>query len=164
MFASRWSDQFIYFAFHTHFFQITITKQPVLHSRTYELWAKEDVVEVFLAPDVGAITHYKEFELSPSGQWIDIDILLEREYKDFDWSSGMESRIALDDTQKLWCAEFRIPRKSFAPRIPESGSEVGLNAYRVELASSLYLTWSPTLTPQPNFHSPDRFGRMQLVR
>lgn len=162
-FASRWTDQFVYFAFRTHFFRITVANRPVTQARTHELWAKEDVVEIFLAPDVAAISHYKEFELSPSGQWIDIEIRLEQGYKDFNWSSGMESNSVLNLPRKLWCAEFRIPRVSFAPSVPGLGSEVGLNAYRVELASSLHLTWSPTLTPKPNFHYPDRFGRLRLV-
>ncbi len=162
-FASRWTGQFLYFAFRSHYDVLTCTDRPSTASKTPTLWEKEDVVEIFLAPDQNHLTQYKEFEVSPSSQWIDIDLDWSSGSKDFEWESGMESRTLIDRIGKRWEAEFRVPLRSFLPTSLSAGSAVRLNAYRVELKSQLYLAWSPTFTAEPNFHVPSKFGRMILV-
>ncbi len=162
-FACRWTARYLYFAFRTHYVNPTVSSQPVLDRRTHELWNQEDVVEIFLAPELDFPNRYKEFELSPSGQWIDIDLDWERGYKDFEWNSAMESMSRLDSARQSWAAEFRVPIESFSPAKLAAGSEVAINAFRVELKSNLYLAWSPTFTDTPNFHVPSRFGRMTFT-
>jgi hypothetical protein len=163
-FASRWTDGFLYFGFHARFECLTMTEQPVVRGRTYELWNKEDVVEIFLAPDLNTPNLYKEFELSPSAQWIEIDLDSARSFKNFEWASGMESRSVVNHNEKHWQAEFRVPLRSLGMVGLPAGTQVALNAYRVEMKSQLYLAWSPTLSLQPDFHVPGRFGRMLLSR
>ncbi len=43
------------------------------NGRRDELWER-DVAEVFLQPDQFGEKYYKEFEVSPNGQWLDLDI------------------------------------------------------------------------------------------
>lgn len=160
LFGVRWTSRFVYFAFHVPFIHLTMTNCPVLLSRTHQLWKKEDVVEIFIAPDINRLSRYDEFELSPSGQWINIELDQETGEKNFEWSSGMESWSIVDYSRKHWQAEFRIPLKAFEPVKIDAGIQVGLNAYRVELKSDLYMAWSPTYSLHPNFHIPEHFGRM----
>ena len=46
---------------------------PIPNGRRDELWDR-DVAEVFLQPDRFGEKYYKEFEVSPNGQWLDLDI------------------------------------------------------------------------------------------
>ena len=163
-FATRWTPNFIYFAFQTRFVELTMVDQPNLDTRTHELWKKEDVVEIFLNPDIRFPNRYKEFELSPSSQWIDIEVNQDEGYKNFEWTSGMNCRSIVERAQKQWLAEFRVPLRSLGLVGTPPGRQVPLNAYRIELKSKLYLAWSPTYTPQPDYHVPSRFGRMVLSR
>jgi hypothetical protein len=162
-FASRWTGNFLYFAFRTRYRQLTICDRPTLDSRTPQLWNKEDVVEIFLAPDPDMINRYKEFEVSPSAQWIDIDLDRDHGKINYEWASGMEARTRIDKSLHQWQAEFRVSLMAFSPIQFKTGTEVAINAFRVELKSDLYLAWSPTYTPRPNFHVPSHFGRMVFI-
>jgi len=163
-FAARWTEHFLYFGFHAAFKNLTMVDRPLVQERTHNLWDKEDVVEIFMAPDLSRPNCYKEFELSPSTQWIEIDLDRDRDVKDFDWVGGMEPRSAVNMVRRRWQAEFRVPLKSLGLNGMGAGTRVALNAYRVELKSHLYLAWNPTMTPKPDFHVPRRFGRMFLSR
>jgi alpha-galactosidase len=163
-FASRWTAEFLYFGFHADFEGLTMVDQPIRQRRTQGLWTKEDVVEVFLGPDLDFPDRYKEFELSPSAQWIEIDLDRSRSFSDFEWICGMESRSVVDHPRKHWQAEFRVPLRSLGLKGSAVGALFAMNAYRVELKSNLYLAWNPTLSPKPDFHVPARFGRMLLSR
>jgi hypothetical protein len=162
-FASRWTSNFLYFAFRARYRQLTICDLPALDVRTPQLWNKEDVVEIFLAPNPNLINRYKEFEVSPSAQWIDIDLDCDRGKINYEWSSRMEACTWVDKSLHQWQAEFRVPLIAFSPIQLKTGTEVAVNAFRVELKSDLYLAWSPTYTPRPNFHVPSQFGRMVFI-
>lgn len=161
-FAARWTEGFLYFGFQTRFQNLTMADDPVIQTRTPGLWDKEDVVEVFIASDLKHPNCYKEFELSPSAQWIEIDLDRDRNLKNFNWVAGMEGRSTVNIDQRKWQAEFRVPLSSLKMKGVTAGSRVAFNAYRVELKSSLYLAWNPTMTPEPDFHVPRRFGQMLL--
>jgi alpha-galactosidase len=163
-FASKWTPRFVYFAFTCQYEELTTSCQPNLRTKTQQLWNKEDVVEIFLSPDIRHLDCYKEFELSPSSQWIDIDIDRSRNNIDFEWISGMEGQSAVDATHHLWSGTFRVPLGAFKPAELKEDVTVALNAYRVELKSDLFLAWNPTCTPQPNFHVPAQFGRMRFLK
>lgn len=163
-FATRWTKDFLHFGFDCRFQKLTMSDRPQVQTRTHDLWDKEDVVEIFISPDLRRPNCYKEFELSPSAQWIEIDVDRDRDLKDFHWVAGMESRSAVDIGQRHWQAEFRVPLESLGMKEMTTGTRVALNAYRVELKSHLYLAWNPTMTPKPDFHVPRRFGQMVLSR
>ncbi|MDD5543382.1 MAG: carbohydrate-binding family 9-like protein [Acidobacteriia bacterium] len=159
-FASRWTASHLYFAFDCRFLQMTAAQVPQRAAKTHHLWDLEDVVEIFLSPEIAQLECYREFELSPSGQWIDIDIDHTSGRTDFEWQSGMAGCSQVDQNQRSWKAVMQIPLRAFEPTAIQTGLTVGLNAYRVELKSNLYLAWNPTLTSKPDFHVPRRFGRM----
>src|ERR1017187_5235512 len=46
-----------------------------------------DVVEMFLGDDWTNIRHYREFEIAPTGDWIDLAIDLDHESYDQSWRS-----------------------------------------------------------------------------
>ncbi|MBZ5535499.1 MAG: carbohydrate-binding family 9-like protein [Acidobacteriia bacterium] len=161
-FAARWTEDFLYFGFHSRFQNLTMVDRPLVQTRTPSLWDKEDVVEIFIAPDLKRPNRYKEFELSPSAQWIEIDLDWDRNLKNFNWAAGMESRSTVNMVRRQWQAEFRVPLGSLEMKGVAAGTCVALNAYRVELRSCLYLAWNPTMTPKPDFHVPQRFGQMFL--
>ena len=64
------------------------------------------MAEVFLQPDRFGEKYYKEFEVSPNGQWLDLDITPEglRHI-----TSGMRSRVRIDEDRSAWIAELAIP-------------------------------------------------------
>jgi hypothetical protein len=163
-FAARWTGEFLYFGFHSQFQNLTMVDRPQIETRIHDLWDKEDVVEIFMAPDLRRLNCYKEFELSPSAQWIEIDLDRDRNFKNFNWDGGMESRSAVNLVRRHWQAEFRVSLESLGMKGMAAGTRVALNAFRVELKSQLYLAWNPTMTPKPDFHVPQRFGRMLLSR
>jgi alpha-galactosidase len=104
---------------------------------------------------------YQEFEVSPNGLWIDLKISHgEKE----EMHSRLRRRVALDQAAKVWTAELAIPMKSLTPDFdPKKGWRV--NFYRVEGKSEprFYAAWSPTMTPQPNFHVPAAFGHLVFL-
>src|SRR5436305_15020855 len=58
---------------------------------TNDLW-NWDVAEVFIGSDFQHIRRYKEFEMSPRGEWIDLDIDLDKPHHEDGWNgnSGFE--------------------------------------------------------------------------
>jgi alpha-galactosidase len=122
-----------------------------------QLWDR-DVAEAFLQPDDHDAWVYKEFEVSPNGYWIDLNLSHgEKE----EMRSGLRRRVALDERAGVWTAELAIPMKSLTPAFdPKKGWRA--NFYRVEGKAEprFYAAWSPTMTPEPNFHVPSAFGRL----
>jgi len=65
---------------------------------------------VFLGSDFPDIKRYKEFEVSPLGEWIDLDVdLHKRHHEDsWTWNSGVRSQCARSTFSSLYAA-MRIP-------------------------------------------------------
>jgi len=119
------------------------------------MWDR-DVAEVFLQPPGSPAHHYKEFEVSPNGLWIDLDIAPDEKRS---LQSGLLRRASVDAVEKIWRAELALPMKSLTLNFDPS-QEWRVNFYRVEGAEEprFYSAWRPTMTPQPNFHVPEAFG------
>jgi len=69
------------------------------------------------------------------------------------------------DTDQYWMVEAAIPFENFRAHMPHTPPRVGsswnLNLNRHGGKINLqYSQWSPGDTPQPNFHTPHRFGRL----
>src|SRR5205807_5777889 len=86
-----------------------------------QLWDR-DVVEVFVQPDPSQPRRYKEFEVSPNGWWIDLDIAPGEKH---DLKSGLQRRVILNELAKTWVAEIALPMKGvvdrFDPAAPGGG-------------------------------------------
>lgn len=122
-----------------------------------QLWER-DVAEAFLQPEDGDPRVYKELEVSPNGFWIDLNI--SRGEKE-EMRSGLQRRVRQDAQARTWTAELAVPMRSLTPAFdPKKAWRA--NFYRVEGPKEprFYSAWSPTLTPEPNFHVPAAFGHL----
>jgi alpha-galactosidase len=155
-----WSRQTLYFRFQCRYRELFFFSDSAPNGRRDHLWDR-DVAEVFLQPDPARQQHYKEFEISPNGMWIDLDISPAGKS---DLKSGLRRSVFLDEKAGVWTAELAIPTRSLTARFdPRAGWRA--NFYRVEGAKEprTYLTWQPTGTREPNFHVPSAFGKLRFA-
>jgi alpha-galactosidase len=134
--------------------------------RRHGLWDR-DVAEVFLQPDPSDPHRYWEFEISPDGKWIDLDIVLGEKMPGHHGNphSGMIGRVQTDEAQKIWTADIALPLDRLKPDF--GPAEVWrVNFFRVEGPAEprFYSCWRPTRSPRPNFHVPEVFGKLSFRR
>ena len=155
-----WTPEALYLRFRARYRVITVFPDAEPNGRRDQLWDR-DVVEAFLQPDSSDPRCYKEFEISPNGFWIDLDIAPDEKR---DLQSGLKRRVQINENEKLWVAELSIPMKSLVARF-DPASAWRANFYRVEGPTEprFYSAWCPTATPQPNFHVPKAFGRLMFA-
>jgi alpha-galactosidase len=154
-----WTRETLFLRFRCRYRDLTVFPDSEPGGRRYELWNR-DVAEVFLQPDPSEPHRYWEFEVSPNGMWIDLDIAPGQKGNPH---SGMKSRVRVDQTQKIWTAEIALPMTSLTPGFDPSATW-RVNFFRVEGPSEprFYSSWQPTGTPQPNFHVPAAFGKLRF--
>src|SRR5437867_8394499 len=94
---TRWTDKNLYFLFICPYEELSLRPNPNKEKETNELW-NWDVAEVFLGSDLRDIKHYKEFEISPQGEWIDLDVDLHKPHHEdgWTWNSGFEVSARID--------------------------------------------------------------------
>jgi len=154
-----WTPEFLYLKFVAHYRLITVFEDADSNGRRDKLWDR-DVAEVFLQPDLAQPRRYKEFEVSPNGFWIDLEInngVLQH------LKTGLQRRVDINQRKKTWTAELSIPIKSLTQHFDPT-SVWRINFFRVEGPTEprFYSSWQATNTPQPNFHVPDRFGFLKF--
>ena len=158
-----WSDE----ALHVRFVgrqqePLIVTDHPITDKKTLGLWDR-DVCEIFLAPDPSQPWRYFEFEAAPTGEWVDLGIVVRPEGRETDWdfASGLTTAAKLDGEQLL--VGMRIPWSVSVPK-PEPGDAWRANVFRCvgPEAPERYLAWLPTCTAEPNFHVPDVFGTLRF--
>jgi hypothetical protein len=154
-----WSDRFLYLGYESLFTKLTIFDPPRLDQERLGLWDR-DVVEVFIGSDLRNINRYTEFEVAPTNE--KLDLLLDLPEKDFEWSSGFESAVYVDEAAGIWYCELRIPLDCLSESHPAPGTKWRINLYRCDRAQNAFLAWRPTL--QGSFHVPDRFGILEFVQ
>ncbi|MEO7970498.1 MAG: carbohydrate-binding family 9-like protein [bacterium] len=135
---------------------------PQLKQKTIGLWER-DVCEFFVAPYGNLPNHYLEFEVAPTGEWLDLAIELIDGVRHTDWEfhSGMTAAARVAGEEVL--IGMRVPWSESLPR-PEVGDVWRANLFCcVGPGDERYLAWQPTRTPQPNFHVPEAFGRLEFV-
>jgi hypothetical protein len=162
---SRWTNADLYFLFVSNFETLYLKPNPTATLETNKLW-DWDVAEVFIGTDFQNINRYKEFEVSPQGEWVDLDI--DRDHplpgNGLPWNSGFMSKTRIDSDKKIWYCEMRIPIDKVDNRRPEPGLQMRVNLYRIEGAPPhrVFIAWQPT--GQPTYHVPEAFGRLKLVK
>jgi len=154
-----WRPELLFLKFVARYRVITVFDDSDSTGRRDRLWDR-DVAEVFLQPDLSHLRCYKEFEVSPNGFWIDLEIangVLQH------IKSGLQHRVSIDKAAKKWTAELAIPMNSLAQHF-DPASLWHVNFFRVEGPAEprFYSAWQPTNTPQPNFHVPERFGFLKF--
>ncbi len=138
---------------------LVVRDAPDTSRKVMGLW-DYDVCEIFVAPDAERVEHYYEFEVAPTGEWLDVEINWERGERKSVWeyASGMKTAARIEEkrvTILLW-----LPWAAFG-RTPQPGEEWRGNLFRCVGplgAERGYLAWHPTRAPQPDFHVPTAFG------
>jgi hypothetical protein len=158
-----WSDSALYVRFDAKQDEpLFLNDHPQTSLKTMQLW-EHDVCELFIAPDARNRRRYFEFEIAPTGEWLDIIVdWMKDEPRDWDYASGMEASSSIEPGRVTLA--MKIPWSAFA-RQPEAGDVWLGNLFR-QIGSGKtrgYLAWSPTMTPKPQFHVPERFGEFVFV-
>jgi hypothetical protein len=158
---SRWTDSSLYLLFVCPYEDLNLKPSPQTSTDTNQLWTW-DVAEIFIGSDFQHIRRYKEFEVSPQGEWIDLDIDLDQPHRDGSkWNSGFETAARIDAEKKIWYGAMRIPFAAIDPQAPHIGSRFRANFFRSQGASRQLLAWQ---TPNgESFHVPERFGILELT-
>jgi hypothetical protein len=130
---SRWTAGNLYFLFISNYQDMYLRENPSTSTETYGIW-DWDVVEVFIGSDLSYIGRYFEFEVTPQGEWVDLDIDRRRQSKaiEWTWNSGFRSKAVVDRNKKIWYCEMQIPWKAIEAPDPKPGQEFRLNLYRIE--------------------------------
>lgn len=156
-----WSDRTLYLRYECHYRDLYVFEDSDPNGRRDHLWDR-DVAEAFLQPDPSRERFYREFEVSPNGMWIDLDIFPGGLA---DLKSGMQRSVSLDEKTRLWSAELAIPLNALTKHFDPS-AVWRANFYRIEGQKEprAYMAWQPTHSPQPNFHVPQAFGYLRFAK
>lgn len=161
---SRWTEKSLYFLFICPYEELNLKPSPATSTETYGLW-NGDVAEVFIGSDFENIRHYKEFEISPQGEWIDLDIDLTAPHHEdgWKWNSGFAVASRIDPAARIWYGAMRIPFSALRDHPPSSGESFRVNLFRSQgpAASRAQITWQPTMSN--TFHVPEQFGILRLA-
>lgn len=160
-----WSDTHLYVRFVCPFRSMYLRDKPDPSKETFGLW-DYDVTEVFVGADYEHIGRYKEFEVSPQDDWVDLDVDWDRKGSETDWTwnSGFTHRVSVDEQAKVWRSEMAIPLKSIGVQKPAPGLSLRINFYRIEdkPPHRVFLAWRPT--GSRSFHVPRAFGEIRLEK
>jgi hypothetical protein len=148
----------------------------------YDIWGEsterdsaiynEEVVELFIGPGEDHPVHYYEFEVSPLGTMLDLEVYspnLERQglKGNFAWDCpGLQWSAERNDAANHWHAYMVIPWLSIGAKRDALPRTWRANFYRIERPRGKdpeFSCWSPTLTSPADFHKPARFGILKLA-
>jgi alpha-galactosidase len=165
--ASVWTERDVYFAFRCKYDTLNIYEGEDSAKERWELWER-DVVEVFANPLPERVNHYYEFEVSPNNQWIDLEIDKDKDpFNDAGWNSGFEHATRIDEQNKIWTCEMRVPVKTMSVATIKTGDEWRINFYRADGpgddSTRRFMSWS-TIPEGRTFHAPTRFGIIRFVK
>ena len=128
------------------------------------LWDR-DVVEMFFGDDWDNIRHYREFEIAPTADWIDLAIDLDVRRGESRMASGWKTTRRIDETAKIWYAACKIPLESVTEKVVGPGTSWRTNLYRIDGdppdSQRRFMCWQPTCVKDrdPN-HVPENFGTL----
>jgi hypothetical protein len=158
-----WSDTALYVRFEANQDEpLIVSDKPNFLAKTKGLWDR-DVCEIFLAPNKSEFRKYFEFEIAPTGEWIDLGIYQKPDERitDWDYKSEMKS-FARIEKDKIWMG-IKIEWKAFG-KTPKVGDIWLGNIFRCigKGETRGYLAWSPTMTKEASFHVPEKFGEFEF--
>ena len=156
-----WSLETLFLRFDCRYREIWVFDDSDPNGRRDGLWDR-DVAEAFLQADDFGSRNYKEFEVSPNGFWVDLQI---SEAPRRDLRSGLRCTARIDEIRRLWTAQLAIPMRSLTLNFDHKKSWRA-NFFRAEGKdpSRAYLAWQPTRTPEPQFHVPAAFGTLKFQK
>jgi hypothetical protein len=161
---SRWTEKNLYFLFVCPYEVLNLKPSPDSSVETFQLW-DWDVAEVFIGSDFQNIRRYKEFEISPQGEWVDLDIdLSEPHHEDgWKWNSGFTVAARIDPAAKIWYGVMRIPFSALQSHVPSVREKFRINLFRSQgpTPNRVEVVWQPTMSH--TFHVPEKFGLLRLI-
>ncbi|MBN8732840.1 MAG: carbohydrate-binding family 9-like protein [Acidobacteria bacterium] len=175
-FRILWTPDYLYFHFTCPYDALTLKANPDTKNETYALW-DWDVTEVFIGADFNAHHRYREYQVSPQGEWVDLDI--DRKAMNgpsaVKWNSGFEVTAKIDEAKKIWYGAMKIPAASVlkgVPGAPEknvAGLKFRMNVFRLAgkgpvngVGPSRSIVWKKI--GNPSHHTPEVFGEAVLVK
>lgn len=165
-FAARllWSPTALYVRFTASQSEpIVLSGKPDVTRKTLGLWDR-DVCEIFIAPDGNNRNRYFEFEVAPTGEWVDLGIELTAQGRRTDsaYASGMTAAAKIEKDSIVMA--IKIPWEAFDARLKAGDVWLG-NIFRCvgKGPGRGYLAWQPTETSEPSFHVPDKFGQFEFL-
>lgn len=162
---SRWTKDFLYILYVCPYEKLYLKPNPTTTEETNKLW-DWDVAEAFIGSDFQNINRYKEFQVSPQGEWVDLDIdRVTPVSQAWKWNSGFQVKARIDEKKKIWYGEMKIPMKSIDSRPAAPGNEMRCNLYRIQgpfEPQRKHVAWNPVNAE--SYHTPEAFGRLVLVR
>ncbi|HVO97902.1 MAG TPA: carbohydrate-binding family 9-like protein [Bryobacteraceae bacterium] len=163
-FRSRWTDQTLYLLFICPYDELNLKPDPNPAAETPQLW-NWDVGEAFIGTDFNHIGHYKELQVSPQSEWVDLDINLDDRKAEVGmaWNSGYKVKGRIDRERHVWYGEMAIPMAALGVTRAAAGTEMRVGLYRIAGTggNKKFYAWQPT--GQKSFHVPKLFGRLRLV-
>ncbi|HVX65241.1 MAG TPA: carbohydrate-binding family 9-like protein [Bryobacteraceae bacterium] len=158
---SRWTDKHLYVLYTCPYQELYLRPNPSQTEETNELW-NWDVAEIFAGTDFKDIRHYTEYEISPQGEWVDLDINRNTNppAHNVKWDSGFQVKARIDRDHKVWYGEMQIPFTALGLK-PAKGAKLRVNLFRAQGPEPRkFLSWQPTHSE--TFHVPEAFGLMVL--
>ena len=160
---SRWTNANLYLLHINPYDELNLKPDPTPSVETPRLW-NWDVAEAFIGSGVDRITRYKEFEVSPQSEWVDLDIDRENAQGQagMKWDSGFSVKSRVDARARIWYGAMRIPFAAIDTRPPQKDRELRIGLYRIAGVdpSRRFYAWRPT--GQTSFHVPQAFGTLRL--
>jgi hypothetical protein len=160
---SRWTKDHLYFLFICPYTELNLKPDPTRTAETPRLWTW-DVAEAFIGSDYERIWLYKEFQVSPQGEWVDLDIDRQNPKGQAGqaWNSGFTVAARIDADAKIWYGAMRIPFSAIDTRPPQPGRELRLGLFRLAGPGEPRgnYVWQPSMNA--TFHIPEKFGVLRL--
>jgi hypothetical protein len=163
---SRWTKNNIYFLFSGPFETLNLKPHPNIERETNRLWFWDDF-ELLIGADFAHKNLYREFEVSPQEEFLDMNIDSTRvnpgHNEELFWNSGFKVKARIDKITNIWYAELQIPIVSIDKRPPKIGNEFRVNICRLlgPADNREFIAWQPTGFWNP--HHPEKFGTLKLV-
>ena len=159
-----WSDSALYVRFVARSGEpLVVSEKPDLNKKVIGLWDR-DVCEIFIAPNKNERNKYFEFEIAPTGEWVDlgIEVTATKRLTDWDYASAMQSAAKIEKDKVVMV--IKLEWKAFG-KTPKAGDVWLGNLFRCvgKDPTRGYLAWQPTKTKEPSFHVPKAFGEFHFA-
>lgn len=163
--SSRWTRDNLYLLFECPYDELYLKPSPDAMKETYGLWSW-DVAELFISSGFHNIRRYKEFEVSPQREWIDLDVNLDLpdHTVGWTWNSGFQVAARIDPKTKVWYGAMRIPFAALDSRPSVPGRTFRANLFRSQGPRDRRKSIAWMAPMSETFHVPERFGLLILVK
>ncbi|NOT60610.1 MAG: carbohydrate-binding family 9-like protein [Acidobacteria bacterium] len=159
-----WTPTDLWIGFSCGYSELDMDEQCDPTQERPSLWER-DVCEAFIqSPHEPSERSYKEFEVAPTGQWLDVAVRTPREDVDWDWHGGIQTAAEIAEPKRCWRAVLKIPFAALG-RAPQPNDTWRANLFRISRheGERQFMAYAPTLTEQPDFHQPEKFVSLQFA-